>query len=151
MREVNDSDGAAEGGIGHDSGGGFCSVCGAPWPCARARRDLRRPADPQTPPLAFGFLRLPTDPQVAEERKAAMQALATARGWQLRTFTFAATGNPLTAAGRLLDACQSSHPVAIIMGSPEDMSGQLEEQIQREARVPILVAATESASVRRLA
>lgn len=25
--------------VGHETAGGFCSVCGAVWPCARARRD----------------------------------------------------------------------------------------------------------------
>jgi hypothetical protein len=27
--------------IGHDAEHGFCTVCGAVWPCARARRDQR--------------------------------------------------------------------------------------------------------------
>jgi hypothetical protein len=32
--------------IGHETDNGFCSVCGAVWPCARARREQRLPADP---------------------------------------------------------------------------------------------------------
>lgn len=32
--------------IDHDTDHGFCSVCGAVWPCARARRDQRLAVDP---------------------------------------------------------------------------------------------------------
>ncbi len=35
--------------IDHDTDHGFCSVCGAVWPCARARRDQRLAADPFGP------------------------------------------------------------------------------------------------------
>ena len=27
--------------VGHETNHGFCSVCGAVWPCARARREQR--------------------------------------------------------------------------------------------------------------
>jgi hypothetical protein len=32
--------------IDHQTDHGFCSVCGAVWPCARARRDARMATDP---------------------------------------------------------------------------------------------------------
>jgi hypothetical protein len=32
--------------IGHETDHGFCSVCGAVWPCARARREQRLATDP---------------------------------------------------------------------------------------------------------
>jgi hypothetical protein len=32
--------------IDHQTDSGFCSVCGAVWPCARARREQRLADDP---------------------------------------------------------------------------------------------------------
>jgi len=32
--------------VDHDTDRGFCSVCGAVWPCARARREQRQERDP---------------------------------------------------------------------------------------------------------
>jgi len=32
--------------IGHETDRGFCSVCGAVWPCARARREQRLESPP---------------------------------------------------------------------------------------------------------
>jgi len=32
--------------LAHDADRGFCSFCGAVWPCARARSDQRQATDP---------------------------------------------------------------------------------------------------------